>query len=61
MNVEKRTDRIVAKPDVDGADAAMERYSNGDNAAFAEFTTRLRRAFLASCAKPREMTAMRRT
>jgi RNA polymerase sigma-70 factor, ECF subfamily len=36
MNVEKRTDRIVAKPDVDGADAAMERYSNGDNAAFAE-------------------------
>jgi RNA polymerase sigma-70 factor (ECF subfamily) len=36
MNVEKRTDRVVAKPDIDGADGAMERYSNGDNAAFAE-------------------------
>lgn len=28
--------RFVTKPGVDGADAAMERYSNGDNAAFAE-------------------------
>ncbi len=36
MNVEKRTDRVVAKLDVDDADAAMERYSNGDNTAFAE-------------------------
>jgi RNA polymerase sigma-70 factor, ECF subfamily len=36
MNVEICTDRVVAKPDIEGADAAMERYSNGDNAAFAE-------------------------
>ena len=28
--------RCVTNPGVDGADAAMERYSNGDNAAFAE-------------------------
>jgi hypothetical protein len=28
--------RFVTSPGVDGADAAMERYSNGDNAAFAE-------------------------
>jgi RNA polymerase sigma-70 factor, ECF subfamily len=28
--------RIVANPDDDGADAAMERYSKGDEAAFAE-------------------------
>jgi RNA polymerase sigma-70 factor, ECF subfamily len=36
MNVEKRTHRVVAKPGIDAADVAMERYSNGDNAAFAE-------------------------
>jgi len=36
MNVEKRTDRVMAKPGIDAADVAMERYSNGDNAAFAE-------------------------
>ena len=28
--------RFVTSPGLDGADAAMERYSNGDNAAFAE-------------------------
>ena len=28
--------RVVANPDVDAADAAMERYSKGDEAAFAE-------------------------
>ena len=28
--------RLVTNPGVDGADAAMERYSNGDKAAFAE-------------------------
>jgi RNA polymerase sigma-70 factor (ECF subfamily) len=28
--------RVVANPDVDAADAAMERYSRGDEAAFAE-------------------------
>lgn len=27
---------VLTSPDVDGADAAMERYSNGDSAAFAE-------------------------
>jgi len=36
MNVEKRTDRVMAKPGIDAADVAMERYSNGDNAAFSE-------------------------
>ena len=36
MYVEKRTDRVVAKPGIDAADVAMERYSNGDNAAFSE-------------------------
>jgi len=36
MHVEKRTDRVVAKPGIDAADVAMERYSNGDNAAFSE-------------------------
>jgi RNA polymerase sigma-70 factor, ECF subfamily len=34
--VGKGTERVVAKPVVDGADAAMERYSKGDEAAFAE-------------------------
>src|SRR5215510_2245610 len=33
---EERPVRFVTKPGVEGADAAMERYSNGDNAAFAE-------------------------
>ena len=28
--------RFVTNPGVDGADAAMERYSNGDDPAFAE-------------------------
>jgi len=36
MNVEKRTDRVMAKPGIDAADVAMERYSNGDNDAFSE-------------------------
>ena len=36
MHVEKRTDRVMAKPGIDAADVAMERYSNGDNAAFSE-------------------------
>jgi hypothetical protein len=29
--VGKSTERVVAKPGVDGADAAMERYSKGDD------------------------------
>ena len=33
---EERRVRFVTSPGVDGADAAMERYSNGDGAAFAE-------------------------
>jgi RNA polymerase sigma-70 factor (ECF subfamily) len=33
---EERRVRSVTHPGVDGADAAMERYSNGDNDAFAE-------------------------
>ncbi len=33
---EERRMRFVRSPGLDGADAAMERYSNGDNAAFAE-------------------------
>src|SRR6185295_14928555 len=33
---EERRERLVASTGVDGADAAMERYANGDSAAFAE-------------------------
>ena len=33
---EERRVRFLTNPGVDGSDAAMERYSNGDNAAFAE-------------------------
>ena len=36
MNVEESIECVVAKPGVDGADAAMERYSKGDEVAFAE-------------------------
>jgi RNA polymerase sigma-70 factor, ECF subfamily len=32
----ERRGRVVSNPELDGADAAMERYSNGDSAAFAE-------------------------
>jgi hypothetical protein len=33
---EERQVRFVTNPGIDGADAAMQRYSNGDNAALAE-------------------------
>ena len=35
----KSTEWVVAEPSADGADTAMERYSTGDEAAFAEATT----------------------
>jgi RNA polymerase sigma-70 factor (ECF subfamily) len=36
VNVGKSTECVAARPGIDGADAAMERYSKGDGAAFAE-------------------------
>ena len=36
MKMEKGTKSTAAKPSIDGADAAMERYSRGEDVAFAE-------------------------
>ena len=50
--------RSVTNPGVDGADAAMERYSNGDNAAFAElYDTIAPRLFGFLCKATRDRVA----
>jgi hypothetical protein len=55
----RSTECVVAKPGVDGPDAAMERYSKGDEVAFAELYDAIAPRLL--YAKLRGMTSLRRT